>query len=168
MSKYNKYFVSGGISASIVSDCRLHDRAMGLRSPAEEADLSSGLCVQTGSEAHPASYPVGTGGTIPGRKARSERNADHSLPFNAPLSASMAYSGTALFVHFCKWCFTSRKILRQGASGFTSPPNKDLKNQPPRPGLNRRTLGPMASALTDSPPMLHGYFIVRGVCFLKR
>jgi len=26
-------------------------------------------CIQTGFEAHPASYPIGTGGSIPGNKA---------------------------------------------------------------------------------------------------
>jgi hypothetical protein len=34
----------------------------------------SSLCVQTGSGAHPASYPMGTKG-----KARPRRDADHSL-----------------------------------------------------------------------------------------
>jgi hypothetical protein len=31
-------------------------------------DFSSSLCVQTGSEAHPASYPMGTGSYFPGLK----------------------------------------------------------------------------------------------------
>jgi hypothetical protein len=34
--------------------------------------------VQTGSGAHPASYPMGTGGQFPGGKARPGRDADHS------------------------------------------------------------------------------------------
>jgi hypothetical protein len=37
---------------------------------------------QTGSEAHPASYPVGTGAISPGVK-RQGRESDHSLPANA-------------------------------------------------------------------------------------
>jgi hypothetical protein len=41
-------------------------------------DFSSNLCVQTGSEAHPASCPVGTGSPFPGAKARPGRDADHS------------------------------------------------------------------------------------------
>jgi hypothetical protein len=45
-----------------------------------ERICSSILCVQTGSEAHPASCTMGTGGTFPGAKARPRRNADHSLP----------------------------------------------------------------------------------------
>jgi hypothetical protein len=48
-----------------MSDYRLDGR---FRSPAEAKDFSSSLCVQTGSEAHPASYPVGTGGPFPGVK----------------------------------------------------------------------------------------------------
>jgi hypothetical protein len=49
-------------SVSIVSDYGLDDRGIGVRSPAEAKDFSSNLCVQTGSGAHPASCPVGTGG----------------------------------------------------------------------------------------------------------
>jgi hypothetical protein len=47
---------------SIVSDYGLDDRATRVRSPADAKDFSSSLCVQTNSEAHPASHPVGTGG----------------------------------------------------------------------------------------------------------
>jgi hypothetical protein len=43
-------------------------------------DFLSSLCVQTGSGAHPASYPKGTGGPFPGAKAR---DADHSSPSSA-------------------------------------------------------------------------------------
>jgi hypothetical protein len=43
-----------------------------------QKDFSSNLCVQTGSEAHPASCPMGTGGPFPGGKARPGRDADHS------------------------------------------------------------------------------------------
>jgi hypothetical protein len=35
---------------------------------AEGKDVSSSLCVQTGSEVHPASYPVGTAGPFLGVK----------------------------------------------------------------------------------------------------
>jgi hypothetical protein len=55
--------------------------------------------------------------------------------------------------------FPCRKILRHGANSFTSPP-KDvvlrilsiLKFHNPRPGLNPRTLGSMASTITTIPP----------------
>jgi hypothetical protein len=66
-----------------VSDYGLDDRTIGVRSPAEAEDFSSSLCVHTGSEAHPASCPMGTGGPFPGGKARPGRDADHS-----PLSSA--------------------------------------------------------------------------------
>jgi hypothetical protein len=53
-----------------VSDYGLDDRALEVRSPAGEKDFSSDLCVQTGSGAHPASCPMGTGGPFPEGKAR--------------------------------------------------------------------------------------------------
>jgi len=51
-----------------VSDYRLDDRAIEVRSLAGTKDFSSVLCVQTGSGAHPASCTMGTGGPFPGGK----------------------------------------------------------------------------------------------------
>jgi hypothetical protein len=65
-------------SGSIVCGYGLDDRAIEVRSPAEVKNFSSKLCVQTGSGAHPASCPMGTGG-----KARPGRDADHSPSSNA-------------------------------------------------------------------------------------
>jgi hypothetical protein len=65
-------------SGSKVSDYGLDDRAIGVRSPVGAEDFYSSLSVQTGSGAHPASYPMGTGGPFPGGKARPGRDADHS------------------------------------------------------------------------------------------
>jgi hypothetical protein len=48
-----------------VSDYGLDDRAIGVRFPAGAKDFSSSLCVQTGSEAHPASCTIDTGGHFP-------------------------------------------------------------------------------------------------------
>jgi hypothetical protein len=70
-------------SSSLVSEYGLDDRAIGVRPPAEAKDFSSSLCVQTGSEAHPASCPMGTGGPFPGGKARPGRDADHLPPSTA-------------------------------------------------------------------------------------
>jgi hypothetical protein len=70
-------------SVSIVSDYGLDDRAIGVRSPEGAKDFSSSLCVQTGSGAHPAYCPMGTGGPFPGGKARPGRDADHSPPSSA-------------------------------------------------------------------------------------
>jgi hypothetical protein len=58
------------------------DRAIEVRSPTGP-DFSSSPCVQTGSGAHPASYPMGTGGSFPGGKARPGRDADLSPPSSA-------------------------------------------------------------------------------------
>jgi hypothetical protein len=62
---------------------RPDDWATGLRSPAEAKDFTSNLCAQTSSEAHSASYPMGTVVSFPGGKARPGRVADHSPPSSA-------------------------------------------------------------------------------------
>jgi hypothetical protein len=80
--RLNRLCVGWGSSVSIVSDCRL-DRAIGVRSPAEAGDFSSSLFVQTSSEAHPASYPMGTGGWGGGGGQRPELDAVHSPPSSA-------------------------------------------------------------------------------------
>jgi hypothetical protein len=46
--------------------CLITDWTAGVRSPTEAEDVSSNLCVQTGSGAHPASCTMGTGGSFPG------------------------------------------------------------------------------------------------------
>jgi hypothetical protein len=51
--------------------------------PQRRKGFSSNLCVQIGSEAHPASCTIGTGGPFPGAKARPGRDADHTLPSSA-------------------------------------------------------------------------------------
>jgi hypothetical protein len=70
--------------------CLATDWTTGVRSPAEAKDCSSSICVQTISEAHPASYPMGTGGPFPGGKARPERDDDH-LPHPVPRSIMRSY-----------------------------------------------------------------------------
>jgi hypothetical protein len=69
MVLYMHIFRSRVSSGSIVSDYGLDDRAIGVRFPEGAKDFSSILCVQTGSGAHPASCPVGTGGPFPGDKS---------------------------------------------------------------------------------------------------
>jgi hypothetical protein len=70
-------------SGSTVSGYGLGDRTIEVRSPAGEMDISSSLCVQTGSGAHPASCTMGTGGSFSGAEARPGRDADHSPPSSA-------------------------------------------------------------------------------------
>jgi hypothetical protein len=65
-------------SGSIVSDYRLDDQVIQVRSPTG-ADFSSSPCVQTGSGAHSASYSMGT----ERGKVRPGRDADHSPPSSA-------------------------------------------------------------------------------------
>jgi hypothetical protein len=69
-----------GSLVNIVSACGLDDRAIGVQSPAEAKDFSSSFRVHTGSEAHPASYTMGTGGPFPEGKTRLGRDADTSPP----------------------------------------------------------------------------------------
>jgi hypothetical protein len=75
---------------SILSDYRLDDR---VRSVAEATVFSSSICVHTSSEAHPVSYPIGTGGIArPGRDADYSRTAsaeiknEYELYFLSPLA----------------------------------------------------------------------------------
>jgi len=72
-----------GSSVNIVSDYVLDDRPIRVRSPTRAKDFSSNLCVQTGSEAHPASYPMVSGGPFPRGKARQGTDTGHSPPCNA-------------------------------------------------------------------------------------
>jgi hypothetical protein len=60
----------------------LDDRDSKLRFSGGAGNFSLHHCVQNGSEAHPASYPMGTGGSFPGVK-RPGREADHSPPSSA-------------------------------------------------------------------------------------
>jgi hypothetical protein len=70
---------------SMMSDFRLDNRAIEVRSPADEKDFSSSLCVQSSSGAHTASCTMGTGGSFPGAKARPGRDANHSPPSSAEI-----------------------------------------------------------------------------------
>jgi hypothetical protein len=75
--------MSWGSSVSTVSDYGLDDRVIGVRSLTEAMDFSSSICDQTGSGAHPTSYPMGTRGSLPGAKSRPGRDTDHSPPSSA-------------------------------------------------------------------------------------
>jgi hypothetical protein len=64
-------------SVGIAAGYGLDDRMIGVRFPAGAGNFSLHHCVQIGSGAHPASYPMGTRGSFPGSKAVG-READHS------------------------------------------------------------------------------------------
>jgi hypothetical protein len=86
-----------------VSVYRFDDRAIGVRSPAEAKEFSSSLHVQTSSEAHPSSYPMGTVGPFPGSKAWPGRDRDHSphlvrLLLFSPLTPAWRVVGQLYFL----------------------------------------------------------------------
>jgi hypothetical protein len=56
-------------SVGIATDYGLDDWMIGVRIPAGAGNFSLRHRVQTGSGAHPASYPMGTRGSFPGGKA---------------------------------------------------------------------------------------------------
>jgi hypothetical protein len=85
----------------------------------------------------------------------------------------------SILFHMLKWFFTCRKIVQNGADGFTCPLNEGvlqicitLKNPSSSLGLNPRTLGPMASMLTITPlrRLVHqldygvNYTMTYGIC----
>jgi hypothetical protein len=87
--------------------CLTKGWTIGVRSPTGAKDFSSSPCVQTGSGAHPASYPMGTEGLSPGVKRGwgvTLTTHPHLVPrlimsrnyTSSPPCASMAYSRTAL------------------------------------------------------------------------
>jgi len=65
-------------------------------------NLSLDHRVQNGSDAHPASYPMGTGGSFPGGK-RSEREAGHLPPSSAEVKNAWSYTDTHPYVFMASW-----------------------------------------------------------------
>jgi hypothetical protein len=64
------------------------------------------------------------------------------------------------YLKYLKGSLTCRKILRRGTSRFTSYPKDGvlrnfiaLRSPSPRPSLNSRPFGPLASILTTTPPI---------------
>jgi hypothetical protein len=81
---------SGGLI--FVKSVRIYFLLFTNNTNAEAKDISSILCVQTSSEARPASYPMGTGGPFPGDKARPGRDADISLHLMPSYRMNRSYS----------------------------------------------------------------------------
>jgi hypothetical protein len=104
------------------------DWTTGVRYPAGAKDFPSNLCVQTGSEAHPASCTMGTGDPFPGTKSGRDvtlTTHPHLVPrsrmsrgyTSSPPSASRACSGTAK-----KWSFPLCDLLQPPlTSSFLGP-----------------------------------------------
>jgi hypothetical protein len=105
-----------------VSDYELDDRAILVQSQAESKDFSSNLWVQTGFGANPVSYPMGTGGLLPGvKRSRDVKLTTH--PHLVPRSwisrsyiSSPACASIRLFYVLPKSCHRARKyVLWQGS-----------------------------------------------------
>jgi hypothetical protein len=76
--------MGAGIAHSVRVYCLTTDWMTRVRSPAKIKDISSSLCVQTGSGAHPASCPIGTGGHFPGiKRDRGVTLTTHSIIYSA-------------------------------------------------------------------------------------
>jgi hypothetical protein len=82
-------------SVCIVSDYKLDDQGVQGSISGRCKVFFSSLCVQTSFEAHPASYPMGTGGHFPGVKVRPERDADHSSTSSAKVKNAYIFSPLA-------------------------------------------------------------------------
>jgi hypothetical protein len=65
----------------IATSYGLDDRGVGVRVPIDKK-FSVLKIVQTGSEIHPTSYPMGTGGSFPGGEVVA-REVEHSPPTSA-------------------------------------------------------------------------------------
>jgi hypothetical protein len=72
----------------------LDDGATEVRSPVGAKDFSCSLCLQTGSGAHTASCPIGTGGPFPRAKAQQGRVADHSPHLVPRLRMGRSYTSS--------------------------------------------------------------------------
>jgi hypothetical protein len=62
------FFIYLAIETGVAQFCLTTDRTTGVESLREVKTFSSDLCFQTSSDAHLASYPMGTGGPFPGVK----------------------------------------------------------------------------------------------------
>jgi hypothetical protein len=81
------WFRSQSSAVIIVSDCELYDQGL---IPDRAKGFSSSFCIWTGSGTHPASCPMGTGGSFPGSKARLGCDTDNLLPSSAEVKKDMS------------------------------------------------------------------------------
>jgi hypothetical protein len=111
-----------GSSVSIVSEYELDDRDILRFDPRQRQRILPLACVQTGSGAHPACYPRGTGGPFAGVKERQGCDTDHSPPSSAEVMneyelyllsfcAFMVCSGTTLLYCFSQF-YHARKYRK--------------------------------------------------------
>jgi len=95
----------------------MDDGMIGVRFPAGAGNFSLRYHVQTGSEAHSAAYPMGTGGSFLGVK-RPGRKADHLSPSSAEvkecvelrLRSPIRLQGVVLYLYtlwHLRYCYLS-------------------------------------------------------------
>jgi hypothetical protein len=95
-------------SISKATGYRLDGRGAGIRFPTGTRDFSLFHSVQTGSEAHPAFYPMGTGAGLSLGVNQQGHEADRSLPSSASIK-----NGGALppHPHTSSWLGTNPRTL---------------------------------------------------------
>jgi hypothetical protein len=103
-----------GSSVSTASGYGLDGRTMQVRFPIEAKDFSYSICVQTGSEAHPASCPMGTGILFPKvKRGRGVTLTTHPHP--VPRSwMSMSYTSSPPCASICMLWGCSTCITCEG------------------------------------------------------
>jgi hypothetical protein len=94
-------------SVDIATGYGLEDRGSRVRFPAGAGNFSLHHRIQNGSGAHPASNPMGNGGSFPGVKWLG-READHSPP-----SRDVVKECVELYLHFryafMAWCLVKHR-----------------------------------------------------------
>jgi hypothetical protein len=98
--------VSRGSSVGIVTGYGLDCRRLEVQVPTGAGDFSLLHRVQTGSGAHPASYPTGTEGSFRGVR-RTGREADQSPPSSAEVKNAWRYTFTPYV--FMAWCLVKHR-----------------------------------------------------------
>jgi hypothetical protein len=104
--------LGAGVAQTV--QCLATDWTIEVRSPAEAKDFSSNLYVQTGSEAHPASCTMGTGGPFAGvKRGRGVTLTTH--PHIVPRSRMRRYtSSPPKRLHGLWWDSFSDEVPSQG------------------------------------------------------
>jgi hypothetical protein len=76
------HIIRAGVAQSLYCDYRLANQMKKVQAPKGEINFSSSLCVQTNSEADPASCAMGTTGPFPRVKTKQglKLTTDHLVP----------------------------------------------------------------------------------------
>jgi hypothetical protein len=85
----------------------LNDRGSRVRFLTGAGNFSLHHRIQNGSGAHPASYPMGIRGSVPGSKAIG-RKADHSPPSSAEVKECVELSPLPQYA-FMAWCLVNHR-----------------------------------------------------------